>query len=394
MSTPGMSAKKKTVTVATTTTTTEAVSKDVPYLPVEIIFNMLLYVPAKDLHEVARYVCKQWYDIVSDPDFITTHCRMSSTNSFLIQHSEQLHKASHIELHILMGTLVRHETPVEIPFRGAIVCCFNGLLVLLSGSRTVDGKIGYDVFYVVNPVTKVIISLPHLTDSQHVTEGISLAVDSSGHYKVVHVSGKTDYYEQVKMRVFTIGVDKAWRFIDLQGIPAVNARGMRFHSFCFGGFMYWFTYYTSYDISPFGFALDVDTEIIYPLSMPNDVIKTQYPISISMGTGPGLVTEQDDIWRAWKLTDVKSSEWTELTRINMRQVYNQIKNEFRTSRFWNICPFRLFNGHLWLRCRREVNNYVVVHYDLARERFKHFRIKRLFNHTLHPHANTLVSPKN
>ncbi|KAK9748717.1 hypothetical protein RND81_02G075400 [Saponaria officinalis] len=409
MSTPGVSAKKKTVTAATMTDAVKIFArhdhryptgwklrKDGPYLPVEIIFNILLYVPAKVLHEVARYVCKQWYDIVSDPDFITTHCRMSSSNSFLIQHSDQLHKASHIEPHILMGTLVLHETPVEIPFCGAVVCCFNGLLVLLSGLRNADEEIKYDVFYVVNPVTKVIISLPHLTDSRHVTEVINLAVDSSGHYKVVHVSGKTAYFEQVKMRVFTIGVDKAWRFIDLRGIPAIAGERnlMLFHSFCFGGFMYWFTYYTSYDISPFGFALEVDTEIIYPLSIPKDVIKTQCPISINMGTCPGLVTEQDDIWRVWKLTDVKSSEWTELTRINMRRVYSQINNKLGPIYFLDIRPFRLFNGHLWLRCLRGGDNYVVVHYDLTRERFKDFRIKKLFNHALHPYANTLVSPKN
>ncbi|XP_074306679.1 uncharacterized protein LOC141641939 [Silene latifolia] len=410
MSTPGMSAKKRKT--ATTTTmdalkilpprqhrypTRYKLRHDTPYLPREIIFNILLFVPAKVLHEIARYVCKQWYDIVSDPLFITTHCRIMSNNpGFLIQYSNQLHKANHIEPHMA----ILNETPVKIPFRASVVCCFNGLLVLLSQSINVDGEIEV-VFHVVNPVTKLIISLPHVTDLDHVTEGISLAVDSSGHYKVVHVSGKIVEFEQVKMRVFTIGVDKAWRFIELQGIPVITADEnnlMLFRSFCFGGFIYWFTYYTSSDISPFGFALDVDTEIIYQLSMPKDVVEDQHSFSIvSTETGLGLVRKQDDIWRVWKLTDVKSSEWTELTRINTRTVLNQIDKEFGPDYFKYICPFRLFNGDLWLRCPRmtsKYEDYVVVRYNLARECFDYFPIKRLFNHTLHPHANTLVSLKN
>ncbi|KAK9670594.1 hypothetical protein RND81_13G211700 [Saponaria officinalis] len=343
-----MSAKKKKAATTTTTRMTDAVKilprrqrryptrwklrQDIPYLPKEVIFNILLYVPAEVLHEVARYVCKQWYDIVSDPDFVTAHCRrMSSNHSFLIQYSDRLHEASRIEPQLDMGTL--NETPVGFPFDARVLCCC-----------------------------------------------ISLAVDSSGHYKLVHVSGI--YYHQAKMQVFTIGVDKAWRSVDLRDIPVINAyerKLMRFRSFCFGGFIYWFTYWISSGISPFGFALDVDTEIIYQLSMPKDVIKTtQPPISISLGTGPGIVTKQDDdIWTVWKLTDAKSNEWTKLTRINTRPVYSQINNKFCPHFATDISPFRIFNGVLWLQCFDSAANYMVVHYDVAQERFEYFPIKRL-----------------
>ncbi|KAH9606906.1 hypothetical protein KSS87_019740, partial [Heliosperma pusillum] len=88
-----MSAKKKTVTMADAVErlphrypTRWKLRRNTPYLPTEVIFNILKFIPAKALFDAVRYVCKQWYDIVSDPAFIRAHCRIS-TPGFLIQDS-------------------------------------------------------------------------------------------------------------------------------------------------------------------------------------------------------------------------------------------------------------------------------------------------------------------
>ncbi|KAJ7970519.1 F-box/kelch-repeat protein-like [Quillaja saponaria] len=45
----------------------------------EIIFEILLRVPAEILHHCLRYICRQWHGTISDPFFIHSHLRQSTT---------------------------------------------------------------------------------------------------------------------------------------------------------------------------------------------------------------------------------------------------------------------------------------------------------------------------
>ncbi|KAJ7970471.1 F-box protein [Quillaja saponaria] len=45
----------------------------------EIIFEILLRVPAESLLDCLRYVCRQWHGTISDPPFIYSHLRQSAT---------------------------------------------------------------------------------------------------------------------------------------------------------------------------------------------------------------------------------------------------------------------------------------------------------------------------
>ena len=44
-----------------------------PCLPEEIIFYILVWLPADILYNSMRYVCQQWYRIIRDPLFIKEH---------------------------------------------------------------------------------------------------------------------------------------------------------------------------------------------------------------------------------------------------------------------------------------------------------------------------------
>ncbi|XP_074293805.1 putative F-box protein At4g38870 [Silene latifolia] len=193
-------------------TSSSNLSRNTPYLPIEVIFNILIFIPGNALFHVMRYVCKQWYDIIRDPDFIKLNCLMS-TPGFLIQETDCPHSDHNHVIHIDADTPTLNDaTEIQIPSHTAVVSCFNGLVLLINSSNR-------EIFHVANPMTKENISLPPV-------EGMStagIAVDSTGCYKVVCVSGASPYYDdQVKLSVFTIGINKAWRFIDLQGIQHVN----------------------------------------------------------------------------------------------------------------------------------------------------------------------------
>ncbi|XP_074289873.1 uncharacterized protein LOC141615399 [Silene latifolia] len=346
--------------------------KHTVYLPREIIFNILIHVPADILHDVVRYVCRQWFEIVRDPDFVRVH-RQISPSGFLIQafedhmprrHGFQVYYIEAADTDRLKVTKVKTQAPAKI------LCC-NNALVLLSDSTDKE------ILHVVNLVTEVKFSLPPLVGLRNSPESVGLAVDSSGHYKVVHVSGKVTFSRQVHMRVFTIGVDTAWRFIDLQGIP-VNwtLKSLILDSpHCLGGFVYWLT--DSNWKSDLGLALDVDTETIYQISKPSGLAQGDYPVYVlGMGSGIGLIYTSDMqfTWKLWKLTDVKSDQWTELACIKVGELYSQFGYMLGCCPNLEITPVRLFRGDLWLY--RVSDELIVIRYNVAKESYKAFKFKK------------------
>ncbi|XP_074321425.1 F-box protein At5g49610-like [Silene latifolia] len=214
------------------------------YLPTEVIFQILIFLPAKSLFDAARYVCKQWYDIVTDPDFIKAHSQLS-TPGFLIRNS--YYRDSHMTF---IDANTPNTTKIQIPPRVKEIFCFNGLVLFSSLSSE-----EILLFHVVNPVTKENISLPPVADGKDrmVESTASLSVDSHGHYKVVFAFYTSTFYEDIliKMGLFTIGIDKEWRFLDLEGSATL----------------------------------------------------------ITIGTSLGFMLTEGFIWRLWKLTDVKSGEF-------------------------------------------------------------------------------------
>ncbi|XP_074309930.1 putative F-box protein At2g02030 [Silene latifolia] len=353
-------------------------------LPEEILFNILLRIPAKDLHEVVRYVSKQFFDIVTDPMFVRLHHQMSSAG-FLIQNPNEDSKMSYIEADT---TRLLKGTEIQIPFPARIMGSFNGLVLLHDLTNP-------DIFHVMNPATKVNISLPPLKGLCDINSHAGFGFTSSGLYKVVHVSAKASS-KCVWMRVFTLGVDTAWRFIDLQGISIdvnkVKYALMHFPRFI-SGFIYW---YNIANIN--GVALDVDTEIIYQFSPPEDLVRGDgNPIEfLSMGTCLGLLRQWQwgDVWRLWKLTSVKTGEWTEMAGINIRPLISMVNEMFYPSKLGGVWPVRLINGVFWFY-RRVDDEYVVGRYDMVNKIFSFFPITQIHPHTLiYPHVHTLLSPGN
>ncbi|XP_074318936.1 uncharacterized protein LOC141655777 [Silene latifolia] len=360
-------------------------------LPREVIFNILLFLPAKLLQEVVRYVCKQWYDIVIEPSFIRAHCQMPTTTtsaSFIIQCHER-HKVYCFDKDVIK---------ILLPFPAMIKGSCNGL-VLLCDSIWDPQKI-----YLANPLRKLIVSLPPVVPVAMEIPSYttcSFALNSSGQYKMVHF---TVYIQSqiCEMGVFTIGFDKAWRRIDLQhllGIPLRNEVNVMLHALSnhgllIVGFLYWPITYTHF------LSMDVDTETFYKISWPTDIDRSPYKSRfISMETALGLMTEDDKkhgMWKLLKLTDVKSSEWTEITMMDIGAMVTKVSNGKWTYSGRYTKPLSLIDGEFCFSLRLGFYSTAwMIRYNLANESFVSFEVKLPYdNPSCIHHVQTYVSPKN
>ncbi|XP_074321419.1 putative F-box protein At3g52320 [Silene latifolia] len=296
------------------------------YLPKDVIFNILLFLPAKHLQEVVRYVCKEWYDIVSDLFFVRAHCQMPTTNtsaSIIIQSQYKLENIYYGDKDSAESSV--KVTKIEVPFPAMIQGSCNGLVLFCDkhDSRKV---------YLMNPLTKLIVSLPlvvPVVEQELYSRSYTLAVNSSGQYKMVHFLLDYCSSNRYTMSVFTI-VDKAWRPIDLQHFLGLDllffmsrldwSRGI-----FIAGFMYWWC-----TINSVSLAMDIDTEILYLISLPKSVDSVFYKrYFINMGTALGIMAEdcfKPGIWKLLKLTDVKSSEWTTIAMIDIVAIVTKVTN--------------------------------------------------------------------
>ena len=131
----------------------------IPYLSPEIIFNILVYLPADILYNVMRYVCREWYNIISSPTFIDAHL-LKVDRGMLI-------KQILPDCNIHYVKMVKNDLPeiIEVdsshlPKYGTSSC--NGLVLM---AKSQDGN-----RYVANLVTKeVTLPTPPAADSASAT---------------------------------------------------------------------------------------------------------------------------------------------------------------------------------------------------------------------------------
>ncbi|XP_074296576.1 uncharacterized protein LOC141626878 [Silene latifolia] len=345
------------------------VVKCILYLPRDIIFNILLLVPATFLHQVVRYVCKQWNDILNDPHFIKVHSQLSSAG-LLVQIPFGLPQVYYIE-----GD---DSTEFAFPFPGRIYGSFNGL-VLFQDLKNLK------ILSVINPVTKVKINLPPVRGLKDFS-CIGFAITSCGHYKVVVAVHEAHHCPKIHVMVFTIDIDKAWRFIDLQGNSEMECIPYSRPRFI-AGMLYWCdNCYPCY-------AMDVDTEKIYHFPNPDDFVQIfARSCFISLGTALGLIrVNAIDKKSLWKLTDVKSGDWTEVAGININVAYSTVRNAL-LPRHIDCIPVMLIDDMFWFNHVID-KEFVLIRFNLVDQSFVVFPIKSKYCFkNLNHHVHTLLSP--
>ncbi|KAF9593701.1 hypothetical protein IFM89_024639 [Coptis chinensis] len=139
----------------------------VNYFSQDIIFQILLKVPAKDLVR-AKVVCKLWHSIISDPNFVNSQLAHSRSRPEIILKIYSMERDNdYLEMFAITKQkhgIMQVETicnmkfpPLQVPCKKSTVkASCNGLLLISHGKHP------FEVLYVYNPVTRQCVVLPSM----------------------------------------------------------------------------------------------------------------------------------------------------------------------------------------------------------------------------------------
>ncbi|XP_058097686.1 F-box protein At3g07870-like [Magnolia sinica] len=176
-----------------------------PALSDDVIFNILLRLPPESLPNL-RLVCKNWYNVISDPLFIEAHLHRSEPG-FIFQKRISRSKCKTHFMEIKEGDIKVHDLDLHCP--GRICASCNGLILLESMLS----------LYVINPISKQRIILP--PSDLSFKYPLSYEIYGFGfnsitkEYKVVHVCEYKKRKTPIPLgcEITTVGSD-SWREID------------------------------------------------------------------------------------------------------------------------------------------------------------------------------------
>ncbi|KAG5523619.1 hypothetical protein RHGRI_035424 [Rhododendron griersonianum] len=154
----------------------ESIESKIISLPKELMFNILVLLPADVLYNVMRYLCFQWCKIIHEPVFIKAHLLRSSAAGLFIQYRSAPHNAYYVD----------------------------------TGTRDVT-------------VTRLNFQ-------------ISSRARSTGEYKVVGTYQENGVWY---CGIITVGKDLTWRTVDTQDICVDKRRPLIHRPFSTRGYVYW-----------------------------------------------------------------------------------------------------------------------------------------------------------
>ncbi|XP_027069805.1 putative F-box protein At3g52320 [Coffea arabica] len=274
-----------------------------PRLPQEIVFNILLCLPADILYNVMRYVCREWYNVIRDPVFANAHVLKSDRGSLIWTGPNRL-GVPYVEL--MKPRDLIEMTRVRFPdFGGMLVSSCNGLVCYTTVKRSY-------YHYIANPVTKEIVRIPTASEVPWIS--CLGYTSSSKEYKLVEFNGG---HERLDCGILTLGVDKEWRFLD-----ATN-QTLKIKRFLIevlvgsqvatdDGFVH-LPHYS------FNLTLDLESETFFLCSVPN-CSNTEREDMKYFGTGRSLCfmdRKGKFSWELWLLKNVPTGDWTKLATIDL-----------------------------------------------------------------------------
>ncbi|KAM7491056.1 hypothetical protein LguiA_033977 [Lonicera macranthoides] len=370
----------------------ETMDTNIPFLPAEIIFDILVRLRADILYNVMRLVCRKWYNIIHDPRFITANLSRSPAG-LLIQRCSEPNSTFFLET--VKGT----ENPkTEIPNGRSVACCDGLVLIRLSNHCQ-------KVLWVVNPITKQHVTLPLLPDYLSGHDGYTLVSGpSTMEYKVLLVchNGITNC---LCLAIFTLGVDNAWRTIDVIKFASELYCNMYHHYHQFdrfpsnkpaiavSGFFYWCDCKSR---SPTFAAIEMETEIVYQVPLPEGV-RGYLKEFIKSETSLILAYPIDGAeWEFWALTNTKAREWTKLFRIDLDIRKSPLASVLSGGTFDILIPIALFVSRDILILRNASSGIYVAYNIKMRQILRYWKLgimRNSFSDNLDIHVNSLVALK-
>ncbi|XP_057775993.1 putative F-box protein At3g52320 [Salvia miltiorrhiza] len=268
-------------------------------LPKELLFEILLRVPADHLYERARLVCRRWYHIIHSHAFINAQMH-GATYGLLLSPV----KYNTLPLYVTADAYGGIHTSElnHISKLGVLATC-NGLILEMKEK-------GYRLprLVIVNPATKQSFLLPPLPT------GVAYSLDQYGFaysaaslaYKVIAPytvrHSPLDLEIDYGLRVLTVGVDESWRQVEIHHLPD-HVRPLFFKRgpVTSEGFLHW-------GRGKCCATLDVETEIITLSEAPGQYHESRYKY---LSTGRCLSVLAACGYLSWEVWEMKAEtgEW-------------------------------------------------------------------------------------
>ncbi|KAH6787424.1 hypothetical protein C2S52_006976 [Perilla frutescens var. hirtella] len=256
-------------------------------LPDVLLFDILVRLPADDLYERARVVCRRWSQIICSDAFVNTHFHHSCYGLLLFAYGSMNMNPIYVS--------ATKEGRIEISLlsfkrRSRAWCSCNGL-VLESSMKTGSQ-------YIFNPATKQAFLLsPFEFDSN--VDGLCAA--SSTEYKLVQSQNTRGHH----LAVLTTGVDSSWRHVEIEHLPNDVRRLFHYAPLITEGFMHWTRG------SEKVLTMNVETEIIRETNPPLPQAFMKYK-KYYLSTGKYLtllIRHEDLMWEVWEMKSAETGEW-------------------------------------------------------------------------------------
>ncbi|CAA0820231.1 Unknown protein [Striga hermonthica] len=246
-------------------TNTESLSED-------LLFNILIRLPAQDIHDSARLVCHRWAHLTRSRDFIRTHLRRARTG-LLIQNTTFLKDLIFISCGPT-GRVELSRSRHELGLR--ILASSHGLVLVLSPS-------GPCTLRIVNPGTTEYLDLPPFLGRRYFRHGSCLSnVAATNEYKVVQAQFARGLRGEVSYEyaVLTVGTDTSWRHMGKVDrlTRETNTSLLISNPLITEGFVHWVLYSGGSTI----FTLDAKTEVMTESRVPvtlGRLVESEYLVS-------------------------------------------------------------------------------------------------------------------
>ncbi|XP_057775964.1 uncharacterized protein LOC130994871 [Salvia miltiorrhiza] len=281
-------------------------------LPTDLLFEILLLLPADHLYMRARLVCRRWCHIIRSHAFINAHMH-SATYGLLLwpltDNTLPLYVTADADGGIHTSEL-NHISELGVLFN-----CDGFALEMALGD--------YYRLQLANPATKQLFRQPRPREGLRYIMalcGLAYSAASLAHkvivpYTVRHSPPRlqTDY----GLDVFTVGVDESWRHVEIHHLPDhVRRCLLRKAPLTSEGFLHW-------GWGKYCATLDAETEIISVSEAPYEYHECNYKYlsagrCLSLLVACGDLSWEDLSWEVWVMK-AETGEWRKaLPNVDLR----------------------------------------------------------------------------
>ncbi|KAL3615463.1 hypothetical protein CASFOL_041124 [Castilleja foliolosa] len=298
-------------------------------LPDEIVFDILVQIPAQDIYGAVRFVCLKWNQMIRTHKFVNTHLHHSTYGLLIQKRIPRSLKLTFISLS-RQGQIELTRLNYEPEHHIWCSSC-NGLILECERENN-------RALYITNPVTMQRFFLPPFSfpDPCEGFYNSAIAYASlSMEYKVVRVYLNREC--QSGCAILTVGVDESWRPVCTQHLSLEASVDLTSCPLTTEGFVHWA------QRGNYVLTLNVETEIIAEYCVPSSGNSFYYFSTVkylSMLIGRGGWS-----WEVWEMTP-ETGEWTQLPGIDLKdrmyEIFERLSERGRIYKFAAFVSSRIF----------------------------------------------------